>query len=95
MFDIQFYNMVKKVSAFRDEMGDFKKLKLKIIKDDDSLMESHYQFCRDNNIDMEVFGAYYLYIAINSAYFDNNLKYIQRISDGKCKRGLKKDIIIR
>ena len=87
MIDITWYNLMKKIIKFRKTMNDCREMKKLDIKSDLEIMEKHYEFCNDNDIDMRIFSYTMLYITSKEIYFNNNSKLLKHIN--RAKRNLK------
>ena len=87
MIDITWYNLMKKIIEFRKTMNDCREMKKLDINTDLDIMQKHYEFCNDNDIDMRIFSYTMLYITSKEIYFNNNSKLLKHIN--RAKRNLK------
>ena len=95
MFDMKFYNLINKIIVFYDNFNDCRYIRT--LKCTDSMgnisMEDATQlqqdFCIDNNIDMDLFKAFFLYYMLCNVYFKgNSTEYAYR-----CKKSVDKRIL--
>jgi len=87
MIDITWYNLINKIIRYREKMNNFIEIKKLDIKSDLEIMQKHYEFCNDNDIDMRIFSYTMLYITSKEIYFNNNSKLLKHIN--RSKRNLK------